>query len=111
MIGEYPRDDSEQVHFSKEKSNNESSIGNPKHKNLTCNWYHKKGHIRADCWTRKNKQPDANVAELAKRDEDKCDVLSVIDRSIGNKNRWIIDSGCLQHICSNRKMFFSYTSD
>jgi len=33
------------------------------------------------------KQLDANVAELAERDEDKCDVLSVIDKSIGNKNR------------------------
>ena len=43
------RDDSGQVHFSKEKSNNESSTGNSRHTNLTYNYCHKKGHIRADC--------------------------------------------------------------
>jgi len=46
LTGESHRDDSEQVHFSKKKSNN---MGNPKHKNMVCNWCHKKGHIRADC--------------------------------------------------------------
>jgi len=29
---------------------------------------------------------------LAEGDEDKCDVLFVTDRSISNKDRWIIDS-------------------
>jgi len=78
---------------------------NPKHKNLVCNWCHKKWHIRADCWTRKKKQPITSVAELAEGDEEKCDVLSVTDRSVGNKNRWMIDSEYSQHISSNRKMF------
>jgi len=45
------RDDLEKVHFSKEKSNNESFTGNPKHKNLVCNWCHEKGHIGVDYWT------------------------------------------------------------
>ena len=48
-------DDSGQVHYSWEKSNNGSSTGNSKHKNLTCNYCHKKGHIRADCWLQKKK--------------------------------------------------------
>jgi len=39
----------------------------------------------------------------------KCDVLSVTYNSVCNKDRSIIDSGCLQHISSDRKMF-SYTS-
>jgi len=43
-------DDSRQVHYSKEKSNNGSSTGNSKHKNLTCNYCQKKEHIRDDCW-------------------------------------------------------------
>ena len=47
-----------------------------------CNWCHEKGHIRADYWTRKKKQQDTNVAELAEGDEEKCDVLFVTDRSI-----------------------------
>ena len=53
LTGESHRDDSEQVHFLKEKSNNESFTVNPKHKNLVFNWFHKKRHIRADCWTQK----------------------------------------------------------
>ena len=95
MTGEYRRDDSGQAHFTKEKSNNESSMGNQKHKNLVSNWCHKKGHIRADYWTRKKKKQKLNVTALPEEDEDKCDVLSVIDRSVGNKDRWIIDSESL----------------
>jgi len=72
LTGESHRYDSGQVHFSKEKGNNEIFTGNPKHKNLVCNWCHKKGYIKADCWTHKKKQQDANTAELAKGDEDKC---------------------------------------
>ena len=39
-------------------------MGNSKHKNLTCNYCYKKGHIRSECWLRKKKQSDANVTEL-----------------------------------------------
>ena len=79
-------------------------MGNSKHKNLTCNYCHKKEHIRSECWFRKKKQPDA------RGDEEQCDVLFVTERSVGNKDRWVIDSGCSQHISSNKKMFSSYTS-
>ena len=37
LTGESHLDDFEQVHYSKEKSNNESFTGNPKHKYLVCN--------------------------------------------------------------------------
>ena len=76
------RDDSEQAHFTKEKSNNGSFMGNLKHKNLVCNRCHKKGHIRVDCWSLKKKQQDANVTEVAERDEDKCDILYVTDSGV-----------------------------
>ena len=69
---------------------------------------HKKGHIRVDCWLRKKKQSDANITELIGEDEDKCDVLSV-NRSIGNKDKCIIDYECSQHISFNSKIL-SYTS-
>jgi len=72
--------------FTKKKSNNGSSTSNQKYKNLVCNWCHKKGHIRADCWTHKKKQQDANIIELSEGVEDKCDVLSVTDGSVGNKD-------------------------
>jgi len=69
-------------------------MGNSKHRNLTCNYCHKKGHIIADCWLRKKKKLDANITELIGEDEDKCDILSVTDKSVGNKDRRIINSGC-----------------
>ena len=102
-------DDSRQVFFLKEKSNNESLTSNLKQKNLMCDWNHKKGHTRADCWTHKNKQQKVNTTELAEGDEDKCDVLS-ITYSVSNKDKWIIDFECSQHISFNRKLFSLCTS-
>ena len=52
-MGESHHDDFEQVHYSREK--NRSSTGNSKHKNLTCNYCHKKGHIRSECLASKEK--------------------------------------------------------
>jgi len=100
-------DDFGQVHYSREKCNNRSSTGNSKHKNLTCNYCHKKGHIRSECWFRKKKQSDANVTKLVEGDEEQFDILFVTGRPVGNKDRWVIDSRCSQHISSNRKMFSS----
>jgi len=71
--------------------------------NLVCNWCHKKGYIRANCWNRKKKQPDTSVVELTEGDEENCDFLSIIDRSCGNKDIWITNSECSHHISSNRK--------
>jgi len=85
VTGESHHNDSKQVHYSR-RSNNESSTVNSKYRNLTCDYCHKKWHIRADCWLRKKKLPDANITELIGEDEDKCDVLSTTDRSIGNKD-------------------------
>ena len=58
----------------------------------------------------KEETPDANVTGLIGEDEEQCDVLSVTVRSVGNKDRWIINSGCSQHISPNMKIFSSYTS-
>ena len=88
-MGESHRNNFRHAHFTKKKSNNGSSISNSKYKYLMCNWCHKKGHIKADSLTRKRQ--NANVTELSEGDEDKCDILSVSDRSVDNKDRWIID--------------------
>ena len=55
LMGKSHHDDSGQVHYSREKSNNGSSTSNSKYMNLTCNNCHKKGHIRAECWLQKKK--------------------------------------------------------
>jgi len=109
-MGESHHDNSGQVHYSREKSNNRSFTGHSKYKNLTCNYSHKKGHIRSECWLRKKKQPDANIIELVEGGEEECDILSVTDKPAGSENRWVIDSRCSKHISSNRKIFFSYIS-
>ena len=84
------------------RNNNESSTGNSKHKNLAFNYCHKKGHIRSECWLRKKKQPDTNIIELVEEDEEQCDILSVTNRPVSNKDRWVINSGCSQHISFSR---------
>ena len=109
-MGESHHDNFGKVHYSREKSNNESFTGNSKHRSLTCNYCHKKGHIRADYRLQKKKQPDINITELIGEEEEQCDILSITGRSVGNKDRWIIDSEYLQHIFFSRKMFSSYTS-
>ena len=42
--------------------------------------------------SKKRKQLDANVTELVGGDEKQYDILYVTDRSVGNKDRWVIDS-------------------
>jgi len=54
---------------------------------LVCNWCYKKGHTRADCWTCKKKQQEANTIELTEGDEDKYDIPSVIGSSVSNKSK------------------------
>jgi len=59
---------------------------------------------------RKKKQPAANVTALVGENEEQCNVLSLTNRSVGSKDRWVINSGYSQHINSNRKIISSYTS-
>ena len=68
-----------------EKNSEGSSIGNQKHRNLICNWCHKKGHIKSNCWSWKKKMNSNNhdsSANLATRDE--VDVLSVTNKLVSN---------------------------
>ena len=87
MTGESHHDDFEQVNYSREKSNNGSSTCNSKHKNFTCNYYQKKGHIRSECWLQKKKQLNTNITELVEGEEEQCGILSVTDRPVSKKNR------------------------
>jgi len=72
------------------------SRSNSKHKNLTCNYYKKKGHINTKCFILKNKQKgrggvaseEVNVA----KDDDTYDDLCVVDNCVNDENAWIMDS-------------------
>ena len=113
LTGESQQDGSSSALYAGKKISDGSSTSNQKHKNLVCNWCHKKGHIKVNCWVWKktlNSNNQDSSANLARGDEDGGEVLSVTNNLVGNKRRWIIDSGCSQHICTDREMFTSYTS-
>jgi len=88
------------------------SRSKPKHKNLTCNYCKKKGHIQTNCLILKNKQKgpkgvaseEANVA----KDDDTYDVLCMVDNCVNDKNAWIMDLGASQHMTPNRDWFETY---
>ena len=71
----------------------------------------RRGHNRSECWFRKKKQPNANVIELVEGDKKQCVVLSVTDRPVGNKDRWVIDSRCSQHIVGPKAFHPSFDDD
>ena len=39
----------------------------------------------------KEETTNANITELVEGDKEQCDVLSVTDRPVGNKDRWVIN--------------------
>ena len=63
-MDESHHDNSRQVHYLREKCNNESSMGNSKHKNLSATIFTKRGTLDMSVGLQKKKQPDANVTEL-----------------------------------------------
>lgn len=67
-----------------------------KHTNLTCNYYKKKGHIKANCFKLKNKQKvkDKDIAsdEANVADCDTVDILCMLDTNIDDKNCWVINT-------------------
>jgi len=99
------------------RSKDKTPMGNrsrskSKHKNLTCNYCKKKGHIKTNCFILQNKQKgrggvaseEVNVA----KDDDTYDVLCVVDNCVNDENAWIMDSGTSQHMTPNRDWFETY---
>jgi hypothetical protein len=72
-----------------------------KHKNLTCNYCKKKGHIKADCYKLKNKkkaQPKgASSGEVNIAESYTGDVLYVTDGKDKFEKNWVLDTGASQH--------------
>jgi len=99
------------------RSKDKTPMGNrsrskSKHKNLTCNYCKKKGHIKTNYFILQNKQKgrggvaseEVNVA----KDDDTYDVLCVVDNCVNDENSWIMDSGASQHMTPNRDWFETY---
>ena len=109
----------------------------PKHKNSTCNYCKKKGHLKIDCWknpkSKKYRKPNvqANIVK-DESDEDHEDVLAVWSRDSGFRgsrfynrfnpenrlgpkvqqksvsSKFYADSGGSYHICANFDWFSDY---
>ena len=98
----------------KEKSHHiNKSRSRSKHRNLTCNYCKKMGHIKADCFKLKNKQQasqkdvsteEANVAES----ESEGDLLIVSNRNDKFETHWVMDTWASQHMTPKREWFATY---
>jgi hypothetical protein len=75
-----------------------------RHRNLVCYYYHKKGHIKSECFKLKNKDKhkeksiDAAEASVV-TDENEENIFLVIDNRTRFENEWILDLGCSYHMC------------
>ncbi|KAL5740548.1 hypothetical protein ACOSQ2_029728 [Xanthoceras sorbifolium] len=102
----------------KSSSSNQRSRSRSKsrHRNLTCNYCKKKGHIKSECFKLKNKQQNKDQ----KRDEpaeasivqnqEQCDLLLVCADEAKTRNEWILDTACSFHMCPNRDYLSTYKS-
>lgn len=81
---------------------------------VRCNYCHKEGHIKRDCYSlkrknqyqrsKKNKQPEASVGENSIT---YSDALATSDKKddqseASEKHDWVIDSGCSFHMTPNK---------
>jgi hypothetical protein len=76
-----------------------------------CWYYNKLGHLKKDCWKRKESKDDskkeANLVESSSGMVD--EVLSVCSIS-QYQEEWLLDFGASHHMCSHRSWFSSYQS-
>ena len=84
----------------------------------TCNYWKKVGHIEAKCWKKnpqlnphkKNVPTPALIAHKSDRDPVICLMVKYESSDELPKFRnWFIDSGCSNHMTSDKSMFFSYS--
>ena len=86
-----------------------------KYKNLVCNYCHKNGHIKSECFKLKNKKTHLKDGESGEKSIE-ADVAVGYDGNIffashddtKSKDEWILNSGCTYHICSNKDLFETY---
>ncbi|CAD6232026.1 unnamed protein product [Miscanthus lutarioriparius] len=82
----------------RDKSKNGKGRSKSRGRDKFCRYCKKDTHVIEDCWKLQNKE---------KRNGD---VLVVFVGCVAGRDKWILDSTCSFHICSNRDWFSSYKS-
>jgi len=84
---------------------NKTPMGNRSHskskyKSLTYNYCKKKGHIKTNCFILKNKQKGHRGVASEKvnvaKDNDRYDIICMVNNCVNDENVWIMDSGASQ---------------
>lgn len=79
----------------------------------TCYNCGKPNHMAKDCRKPKKANPQANVVQerLVPFDFSELDLSAVILEAnlVDNPNEWWVDTGATRHICSDKRMFSTYT--
>ena len=97
-------------------NSNQSSGHYNKFKNqIKCFECGKSGHIRKNCFRLKNKDkgnfiPRNKANTAADQDEDMAIFArnyAAVEKNRVDKNLWIFDSGCTQHVCNDKSMFIN----
>ncbi|KAK9169101.1 hypothetical protein Syun_001241 [Stephania yunnanensis] len=69
----------------------------------------KKGHLKKDCWSLKNSDPQGNVASTSNDGAALCCEAATTTKSRKRfSDAWIIDSGATYHMTSRREWFHHY---
>ncbi|KAK9103029.1 hypothetical protein Sjap_020283 [Stephania japonica] len=78
-------------------------------KNFKCYKRGKKGHLKKDCWSLKNSDPQGNVASTSNDGVALCCEAATTTKSRKRfSDVWIIDSGATYHMTSRREWFHHY---
>ena len=75
---------------------------------LKCWYCNKTGHLKKDCWKRKESNDSKSKENLVKSYSGMIDeVLSICSVS-GYNEEWLLDSGASHHVCPHKEWFSSY---
>ena len=85
-------------------------------RNLECNYCHKMGHIKVNCFKLKTrlKQRENMVRKILKLSNlvlqlmRMTKIFLVTDDRTRSKNKSILNSGCSYHMCPNKDLFSTY---